>query len=311
MSDDNDPLRALDALASRISSTLDAPLLVIYYYDGEEGRMTHEDVADLYDTFRRRGWHQNVRRERLYVLLHSYGGDPDAAYRLAQVIRLFAKEVIILMPYHATSAATLLSLGSNRILLGPFATLGAIDITVGDVETGDDIELASIQYFARFVLDTRAELEKIFTQLGLQRESDIESRMMVEMIDQVTALDIGSLYRVSKLTMYYAVKLMVDYMFTDKPNKTEIANDIAFKLVNQLPSHDFALDLNMCKELRLPVSHMPERLFDETRQFIDMVETMAQRGIVCRDLAPYQGSHYKAPFLRLYQNEHGGTRRRR
>ncbi|MGH9987322.1 MAG: SDH family Clp fold serine proteinase, partial [Nitrososphaeraceae archaeon] len=89
-------------------------------------------------------------------MLHTYGGEPDASYRLAQVIHDFAEEVIFLVPYHALSGGTLICLSGNKLMLGAYATLSPIDVTV------DNIELASIDQFRYFAVDTRQEVEYMF-----------------------------------------------------------------------------------------------------------------------------------------------------
>jgi ClpP class serine protease len=43
---------------------------------------------------------------------------------MANVIREFAKDVTFIVPYYAKSAATLLCLSGNKILMGPISELG-------------------------------------------------------------------------------------------------------------------------------------------------------------------------------------------
>ena len=61
------------------------------------------------------------------VLLHSPGGRPDATERLVKLLRSHFKEVDFLIPHSAYSAATMLALSGNNIILHPSATLGPID----------------------------------------------------------------------------------------------------------------------------------------------------------------------------------------
>src|SRR5437879_1883440 len=120
------------------------PLLVIYYTD-REGIIANRDIRALYDAFRKSGLSSKSPYKQLDVLLHTYGGEPDAAYRLAQLIRDFSERVDFLIPFHSLSAGTIMSLCANKIFLGANAILGPIDVMV------DDVELASIEYFRKFV----------------------------------------------------------------------------------------------------------------------------------------------------------------
>ncbi len=65
------------------------------------------------------------------VLLHSPGGRPDATERIVDILRGKFKEVHFLVPHSAYSAATMLALSGNSIVLHPSATLGPIDPQVG------------------------------------------------------------------------------------------------------------------------------------------------------------------------------------
>jgi len=65
------------------------------------------------------------------VLLHSPGGRPDATERIVGILRNRFEEVNFLVPHSAYSAATMLALSGNGIVLHPSATLGPIDPQVG------------------------------------------------------------------------------------------------------------------------------------------------------------------------------------
>jgi hypothetical protein len=61
------------------------------------------------------------------VILHSPGGRPDATERIVEILRNKFKEVHFLIPHSAYSAATMLALSGNTIMLHPSAILGPID----------------------------------------------------------------------------------------------------------------------------------------------------------------------------------------
>jgi hypothetical protein len=62
------------------------------------------------------------------VLVHSPGGSPEATERIVSILRnRFAKDVQFLVPHSAYSAATMLVLSGNQVILHPSATLGPID----------------------------------------------------------------------------------------------------------------------------------------------------------------------------------------
>jgi hypothetical protein len=67
------------------------------------------------------------------VLLHSPGGRPDATERLVNLLRNNFQEVNFLIPHSAYSAATMLALSGDRIILHPSATLGPIDPQINGI----------------------------------------------------------------------------------------------------------------------------------------------------------------------------------
>ena len=67
------------------------------------------------------------------VLLHSPGGRPDATERLVALLRNKFQEVNFLIPHSAYSAATMLALSGNHIILHPSATLGPIDPQINGI----------------------------------------------------------------------------------------------------------------------------------------------------------------------------------
>lgn len=62
----------------------------------------------------------------MHVLLSSPGGDGETAIRIVRALRC-RTELTILVPDMAKSAATILRLGADRILMGPGGDLGPVD----------------------------------------------------------------------------------------------------------------------------------------------------------------------------------------
>jgi len=234
-------------------------------------------------------------QDNLDVLIHSYGGDAHASYRVGQIIHDFAKDVTFLVPFHATSGATLVCLGGKEIRLGAYATLSPIDTRI------DDVELASIDSFKRFAMDCRRDIEKVLDESNSTRTTDVESILLCEMVKQGTALGIGSLYRESTLTGHYAHRLMYDYMFVNHSNRGVMAQNTATELLQTYPSHDFILDYHMASVLELPVIEMREEESEKTKSLVNLLDTLTEQGIICRDLGQdEEGETLKSPFFRLY-----------
>ena len=60
-------------------------------------------------------------------LIISNGGDPITSLRIISLLRERFKKISVIVPFVAYSAATILSLGADEILMHPFSNLGPVD----------------------------------------------------------------------------------------------------------------------------------------------------------------------------------------
>ncbi|MBV6449320.1 MAG: hypothetical protein MHPDNHAH_00030 [Anaerolineales bacterium] len=72
------------------------------------------------------------KRDKLDLFIYSRGGDSDVPWAIVSMFREYSKEgaFSVLIPYRAHSAATVISLGADEIVMTKKAELGPIDITL-------------------------------------------------------------------------------------------------------------------------------------------------------------------------------------
>jgi ClpP class serine protease len=94
-----------------------------------------------------------VRRKNVILILGTYGGSPDAAYRIARGLQENYSRFTVLLAGRCKSAGTLLIVGAHEIVMTPHAELGPLDVQVGkkDELVGLDSGLT--------VLDALSQLE--------------------------------------------------------------------------------------------------------------------------------------------------------
>src|SRR5262249_34135480 len=80
------------------------------------------DAPILYDCLSRL-----PKTDEVDVVLHASGGLVSAARRIALLLRESAGRLNVLVPYRARSAATLLCLAADELVLGPLAELSPLD----------------------------------------------------------------------------------------------------------------------------------------------------------------------------------------
>jgi len=289
------PEQQLDNLAFDLVRLRHRPLLVLYYHEFE-GEMREDNVSHICAEFRRAGLSREHTLDKLDVLIHTIGGDPHAGYRIAQAIRDHSQHVVFLVPEYSYSAGTLTCMCGNEIRLGDCAVLSPIDISVVSERTSERIELMSIDYYLEFATDCRRQIEIMLQQIRSSSSTNVENELLVEMVRQVRALNIGRFWRARRLTGYYAEILLTDYMFPHLPNKENLKDQIIRALLYTYPTHDFRMDFHICKKVGFPVSEMSIDESDKAKKLVDKLRILAHQGIICRDI----GDTYKAPFIRLY-----------
>jgi hypothetical protein len=249
-----------------------------------------DDVASCYHVFRQAGIDVSAPLPELDVLIHTFGGDPVAAYRLAQVIRDFASDITFLVPEYAYSAGTLLCFSGNRILFGHYAGLGPIDITQGEVE------LASIDYFSDFAKDSEKKIREIVEASEGPSDFSVASDLLCRLVEHVGALKIGEYYRGRTLTGEYAQELLDHYMLSGTSNRVGRRNRVIRKLLFESPSHDFHLDFHMCAPLGLVVEEMNTTESDATKHVVSTLDDLTQRDIICQNVT----DDLKEPFIAYF-----------
>ena len=97
----------------------------VVVYALREGAAKGVEVSDalaLFECLRRVGM-----ARRLDLILTANGGQISAARKIAVLLREYAKDLTVFVPYKARSAATLLCLGADSLVMGPFGELSPFD----------------------------------------------------------------------------------------------------------------------------------------------------------------------------------------
>lgn len=70
-------------------------------------------------------------RKNLSIVLHTPGGNPDAAETIVSYLRQKFQDIEVIVPAYAMSAGTMVALACNRIIMGRQSQLGPIDPSLG------------------------------------------------------------------------------------------------------------------------------------------------------------------------------------
>ena len=201
---------------------------------------------------------------KLDLFLCSDGGDSVLPWRLVPIFRTFAKSFSVLVPYHAYSAATILALGANEIVMHPFGVLGPIDPTVSNAFNPEvqgrpvGISVEDVKAYIHFVKQT----------VGITHEDELVQLLAI-LAEKVHPLALGNVERFLSQSRMIARKLLNTHMsdFSDRD-----IDDIVENLASKLFFHGHPINrTEAVKDLRLKVAtDVPAALEDAMwRLYVD------------------------------------------
>ncbi len=189
-----------------------------------------------------------VRRlKNLDIFLVSNGGNSPVPWRLVALFREYAERFSVLIPYRAYSAATLLALGADEIVMHPFAELGPIDPSVSNdfnpTEPGG-------RRLAINVEDVKAYVDFIKSTVGITHEDEL-IKAIEALVSKVHPLAIGNVERFLSQSRMIARKIMKTHTI---PADEHLIDEIVENLASKLYFHGHPINRVEAKsDLRLKV----------------------------------------------------------
>jgi hypothetical protein len=89
--------------------------------------------------------------KRISLFLYSTGGNIDTPWPMVNLIREFCDEFEVIIPRKALSAATLISLGANRILMSPFSQISPVDPEGSFLQPDGTVQQIAIEDITGFI----------------------------------------------------------------------------------------------------------------------------------------------------------------
>lgn len=229
--------RIIQAIENRINSK------VISYtaaFENPLSGISSKDIMPYEDMLTSIG---NV--ESIALIMHSPGGDPNAAEKIIKMTRSYCENFKFIVPNSAKSAATLISLGADEILMGHLSELGPIDPQI-------TYRLPNGQWVMRPGQSIIDSFQKI------KEDIDRSNRLSQAYIPILNNIDIALLDYAEKQrerSGELAKSLLQKYMLKDDLNKaSEIATYLAD--ANKHLSHGKLIDRTEALALGLNVTFL-------------------------------------------------------
>lgn len=137
-------------------------------------------------------------------LIISNGGDPITSLRIIGLLRERFEKITVLLPYVAYSAATILALGADELIMHPFSNLGPVDPQLTVSRQNGRGQQENLQFSSE---DLRNFIDFIKTDVGISDQQHLISAI-TPLITDVGSLPIGSAKRSQQLSLTLSEKCL-------------------------------------------------------------------------------------------------------
>jgi len=184
--------------------------------------------------------------ESIDLFLYSMGGDTMVPWRLVSMIREYCNKFSVLIPYKAHSAATMISLGADEIIMTDLSELSPIDPSTANIFNPIDPKNPQNR-IPISVEDVMAYFDLAKNKFGIKSDEDLTLifNKFVESNPQIHPLSLGNVNRTHNLIRRLAERLL-------KSHKSQIKDDEILKIVDyfteKLYSHQYFIGRKEAKE---------------------------------------------------------------
>lgn len=209
------------------------------------GAKIASDVVRLfYEHLRRIG-----KVKQIDLFLYSRGGDTITPWRIVSLFREFCDKFIVMVPFRAHSAATLIALGADEIVMGPLGELSPIDPSIGTPFNPPHPDNPK----------TRLEIgvEDVIGYVNLAKEKvgitdqDNLVRVFEKLSDRIHPLALGGVYRSYSLIRLLAEKMLKLHM--QERQDAQRVPQIVSNIVEGLYYHGYLISRDEAEGLGLKV----------------------------------------------------------
>lgn len=184
--------------------------------------------------------------KELDLLIVSNGGDPTVAWRIVSNIRERVDKLSVLVPQAAFSAATMIALGADEIVMHPFGNLGPIDSQITTAKgRGGGKRFGSEDLTAALELARKVICEQD------ENHRDVMLEVFKIVCDEIDPLAIGFTSRSIQLTNAMARKMLSFHM--DNQDEAAIEKIVA-ALHQDFFDHGYPISLTEARGIGLKAS---------------------------------------------------------
>ena len=186
------------------------------------------------------------KTENIDLFLYSTGGDTMVPWRLVSMIREYCDKFSVLVPYKAHSAATMIALGADEVVMSGLSELSPIDPSTANVFNPQDPQNPQVK-IPISVEDVMAYFDLAKNKFGIKSDAEHSQifNKFIEANPQIHPLALGNVNRMHNLIRILAKRLL-------KSHKTQVRDEEIEKIVDyfteKLYSHQYIIGRKEAKE---------------------------------------------------------------
>jgi hypothetical protein len=232
-------------IIQKIEKTMNSK--VITYVTGDRQPFVTKVADDIIPIFAKH-LEKIGRQNKISLFLYTRGGDMITPIRLIKLIRSYADEIEMLIPYRAHSAGTLISIGADKIVMGRLGELSPVDPSTGHpfnpenpANTSQKMEISVEDLNSYFLLAKE--------KAGVRDDQMIN--VFEDLVSKIHPLSLGNAYRATRMAKQITEKLLL--MHFDKIKDKAKIDKIIKEITGDICIHGYPITRDEAYSLGLYV----------------------------------------------------------
>ncbi|QKF92044.1 hypothetical protein [Campylobacter sp. CCUG 57310] len=262
----NETQQLIKAIEAKLGGSL------ITYYNSNAGSVCGNDASAMYEILK------GKKIQNAFLFIKSDGGSGIASLRIISTLRNYCKNITALVPANCASAATMMALGANEIVMGPLAYLTPVDTSLKHElsPTNKNNELVSV---------SMDELSRVI-KLWKTNEKDKDENPYKSLYEYIHPLVFGAVDRASSLSLKICREILRYHI-----NDDEKIQKISERLNSDYPAHEYPILFREAEEIGLHVKKMDDELNEMLQELTLLYSEMGQRAFTDFDENSYHDNN--------------------
>ncbi len=220
------------------------------------------------------------KTKNIDLFLYSAGGDTMVPWRIVSMIREYCDKFSVLVPYKAHSAATMIALGADEIIMSDLSELSPIDPSTTNIFNPVDPQNPQNR-IPISVEDVMAYFDLAKNKFGIKNEEALTKifNKFIESNPQIHPLALGNVHRIHSLIRVLATRLLKSHQ---SPMPEIDIKKIVDNLTEKLYSHQYFIGRKEAKkDLGIKtVQFTEEKLADAMSELYEEYKKEMELGIL-------------------------------